>query len=301
MCAIVARTKFKPSASLPQYDSLNNNDGKTMNRQRRAFLSRFTLLAMAGALPCGFVPARHSYAAAAVATGDVKALVFDVFGTLVDWRTGVARESQTLLEPLGHKLDWMAFADAWRAEYQPGMEEVRSGRVPFSRLDIIHRRMLERIRPRFGLENVDEVVLRELNMAWHKLDAWPDVTAGLKRLRSRYLLAPCSNGNISLMVDLARRNDFPWDAILGAEIAGDYKPKLRVYQAAAEALGIQHHECMMVAAHSGDLKAAAQAGLRTAHVSQPDEFGPGTGELVPKVPVDVSARNFTELADNLLA
>ena len=272
-----------------------------MNRQRRLFLRRFTLLSMAGALTGRFVAASHSHAATAAVTDGVKALIFDVFGTLVDWRTGVARESRTLLEPLGHQLDWIAFADAWRAEYQPGMEEVRSGRMPFSRLDIIHRRMLDRIRPRFGLEKVDETVLRELNMAWHKLDAWSDVTAGLKRLRSRYLLAPCSNGNISLMVDLARRNDFPWDAILGAEIAGDYKPKLRVYQEAAEALGIEHHECMMVAAHSGDLKAAAQAGLRTAHVSQPDEFGPGSGELVPKVTVDVSARNFTELADKLLA
>ncbi len=271
-----------------------------MNRRRRGFLSCVTLLAMAGALPVALVAARHGHAATGTAMGDVRAQIFDVFGTLVDWRTGVARESRTLLAPLGHQLDWIAFADSWRAEYQPGMEEVRSGRIPFSRLDIIHRRMLDRIRPRFGLENVDEAVLRELNMAWHKLDAWPDVTAGLKRLRSRYLLAPCSNGNISLMVDLARRNDFRWDAILGAEIAGDYKPKLRVYQAAAEALGIEHHECMMVAAHSGDLKAAAQAGLRTAHVSQPDEFGTGTGELAPSAPVDVSARNFPELADKLL-
>jgi len=231
----------------------------------------------------------------------VKALIFDVFGTLVDWRTGVAREAKAVLEPLGYKLDWLAFADAWRAEYQPGMEEVRAGRIPFSRLDVIHRRMLERIRPKFGLEKVDEAVLRELNMAWHKLDAWPGVTAGLKRLRSRYLLAPCSNGNISLMVDLARRNNFPWDAILGAEIAGDYKPKLRVYQASAEALGIGHRECMMVAAHSNDLKFAAQAGLRTAFVSSPDEFGPNTGEAEPQVAVDVSARNFTELADKLSA
>ena len=272
-----------------------------MDIQRRKLLGRFALLAMAGALPEGFVSARHSHAATPAAIGEVKALVYDVFGTLVDWRTGVSRESRAILEPLGHQLDWIAFADAWRAEYQPSMEEVRSGRVPFSRLDIIHRRMLDRIRPRFGLENLDEAVLRKLNMAWHKLDAWPGVSSGLKRLRKRYLLAPCSNGNISLMVDLARRNEFPWDAILGAEIAGDYKPKLRVYQAAAEALGIEHQECMMVAAHSNDLKAAAQAGLRTAHVAQPDEFGPGTGELAPLVPVDVSARNFTELADKLLA
>lgn len=272
-----------------------------MPNPRRTFLRRSTLLAMAAALPGGFTAAGNGRAATAIAAGGVKALVFDVFGTVVDWRTGVARESRTLLEPLGYQIDWIAFADAWRAEYQPSMEEVRSGRIPFSRLDIIHRRMLDRIRPRFGLENLDETVLRELNMAWHKLDAWPDVTASLKRLRTRYLLAPCSNGNISLMVDLARRNDFPWDAILGAEIAGDYKPKLRVYQVAAEAFGIEHGQCMMVAAHSGDLEAAAKAGLRTAHVSQPDEFGPTTGELEPKVPVDVSARTFTELADKLLA
>jgi 2-haloacid dehalogenase len=274
---------------------------KTMIPERREFFRRIALPVMAGVLTSsGFLFSRP-VKAAATAVGGVKALVFDVFGTLVDWRTGVARESRALLEPLGHQLDWIAFADAWRAEYQPGMEEIRSGRIPFSRLDVIHRRMLDRIRPRFGLENVDETVLRELNMAWHKLDAWPDVAGGLKRLRSRYLLAPCSNGNISLMVDLARRNEFPWDAILGAEIAGDYKPKLRVYQVAAESLGIAHGECMMVAAHSGDLKSAALAGLRTAHVSQPDEFGPGTGEPGPEVPVDVSARNFTELADKLLA
>lgn len=277
-----------------------------MNQERRSVLRGFTALAMAGALPGGFIAAGASHAAATPAPNGVKALgvkalIYDVFGTLVDWRTGVARESRAVLEPLGYQLDWIAFADAWRAEYQPAMEEVRSGRIPFSRLDVIHRHMLDRIRPRFGLDTLGEQVQRDLNLAWHKLDAWPGVTAGLIRLRSRYLLAPCSNGNISLMIDLARRNQFPWDAILGAEIAGDYKPKLRVYQVAAEALGIEHHECMMVAAHSGDLKAAAQAGLRTAHVSQPDEFGPGTGELASTVPVDVSARNFTELADKLLA
>src|SRR6185436_2277093 len=231
----------------------------------------------------------------------VRAMFFDVFGTLVDWRTSVAREAERILGPLGHELDWLAFADAWRGEYQPGMEEVRSGRIPFCRLDVLHRHNLERFIPRLGLRDLSEDVLSELTLAWHRLDEWPDVPAALKRLRKKFLLAPVSNGNISLMVDLARRNEFPWDAILGAEIAGDYKPKLRVYQAAAEALGIEHQECMMVAAHSNDLKAAAQAGLRTAHVAQPDEFGPGTGELAPLVPVDVSARNFTELADKLLA
>jgi len=232
---------------------------------------------------------------------DVKALVFDVFGTMVDWRSGVAREARTILGSRGYDMDWFAFADAWRAEYQPGMEEVRSGKIPFSRLDIIHRRMLERIRPKFGLEKVEEPVLQELNLAWHRLDAWPDVTQGLHRLRKRFLLGPCSNGNISLMVDLARRNDFRWDAILGAEIAGDYKPKPRVYLAAAEALGLQPGQCMMVAAHSSDLQAAAATGLRTAHVARPDEHGPGTGESRPTVPVDVAATSFLDLAEKLSA
>jgi 2-haloacid dehalogenase len=229
----------------------------------------------------------------------VKALFFDVFGTLVDWRTSVAREARTILEPLGYQLDWIAFADAWRGQYQPGMEEVRSGRIPFSKLDVIHRRMLERIRPRFGLEQVEEPVLRELNLAWHRLDAWPDVPAALNRLRSRFLLAPCSNGNISLMADLARRNDLRWDAILGSEVARDYKPKPGVYLAAVDAFSLEPGQCMMVAAHSNDLKAAAAVGLRTGHVAQVNEFGPDTGEAGPTVPVDVSARSFTEFADKM--
>lgn len=229
----------------------------------------------------------------------VKALIFDVFGTVVDWRNGVARESGNILSSLGYSLDWLAFADAWRAEYQPAMEEVRSGRIPFSRLDVIHRGMLERIRPRFGLQKVPEPVMADLNLAWHRLDGWSDSSRGLHRLRKRFWLAPCSNGNISLMVDLARRNDFPWDAILGAEIAGDYKPKLRVYQVAAEAFGMRYDQVMMVAAHSDDLVAAAKAGLRTAHVTRPDEFGPGTGEPGPKAPVDVAASSFEDLATKL--
>jgi 2-haloacid dehalogenase len=230
---------------------------------------------------------------------EVKALVFDVFGTLVDWRSGVARESKAVLEPLGYKLDWIAFADAWRAEYQPAMEEVRSGKIPFSKLDIIHRRMLDLVRPRFGLQNLDEPTMEKLNLAWHKLDAWPDTTAALYRLRKRFLLAPCSNGNIALMADLARHNDFRWDAILGAEIAGDYKPKPRVYVATAEAFNLKPRQVMMVAAHSNDLQAAGEAGLRTAHIARPDEFGPGTGETGPTVPVDIAASSLAALADKL--
>ena len=229
----------------------------------------------------------------------VRAMFFDVFGTLVDWRTGVAREAERALQPLGYNLDWTAFADAWRGEYQPGMEEVRSGRIPFSKLDVLHRRNLERFMPRFGMRNLSDEVLRELTLAWHRLNAWPDVPVALKRLRKKFLLAPVSNGNISLMVDLARRNDFPWDTILGAEVAGDYKPMPRVYLAACEALDLAPAECMMVAAHSSDLAAAATCGLRTGHVARPGEYGPGTGETRPTVPVNAAGKNLSDLADQL--
>jgi 2-haloacid dehalogenase len=229
----------------------------------------------------------------------VKALLFDVFGTLVDWRAGVARECAAILAPRGYAADWFAFADAWRGEYQGAMEEVRSGRLPFCKLDVLHRRNLDRVLPRFGASALGEEDRRRLNMAWHRLDAWPDVPPGLARLKRNYLLAPLSNGNISLMVDLARRNSFPWDAILGAEFAGDYKPKPRVYLAAAEAFDLPAHECMMVAAHSSDLAAAAAIGLRTAHIARPDEAGPGRGESAPNVPVDLEAKNLENLFDQL--
>jgi len=229
----------------------------------------------------------------------VKALFFDVFGTLVDWRTSIAREAAGILRPLGHSVDWLAFADAWRGEYQPTMELVRSGQIPFSKLDVLHRHNLDRILPRFGIKGVAEDRLRELNLAWHRLDAWPDVAPGLARLRHRFLLAPVSNGNISLMTDLARRNAFPWDAILGAEIAGDYKPKPRVYLAACEAFDLAPAECMMVAAHSNDLSAAAACGLRTAHVARPNEKGPGKGESAPTLLVDIAALDLGELAQKL--
>jgi 2-haloacid dehalogenase len=229
----------------------------------------------------------------------VKALFFDVFGTLVDWRGSIAREAQAILAPLGYALDWPAFADAWRDQYQPAMEEVRAGRLAFSKLDVLHRHNLERILPRFGIAGLAEETAANLNLAWHRLDAWPDVAAGLARLKRRYLIAPVSNGNISLMVDLARRNDFPWDAILGAEIAGDYKPKPRVYLAACAAFDLAPGDCMMVAAHTRDLVAAAACGLRSGHVARPNERGPGRGEAAPLGPVDVAAASLEDLATKL--
>ncbi len=233
------------------------------------------------------------------APSSVKALLFDVFGTLVDWRSSIAREAQAVLSPLGVAIDWLSFADAWRGQYQPAMDEVRSGRLPFSKLDVLHRRNLDVILCEFGLDRIDEPTRVHLNHAWHQLDAWPDVTPELERLRAKYRLAPCSNGNISLMVDLARRNGFPWDAILGAEIARDYKPKPVVYLTAAEAFDCAPNETMMVAAHTSDLIAAASVGLRTAFVARPAEFGSGRGESAAGAPVDVSASSIVELADRL--
>jgi len=226
----------------------------------------------------------------------VRALFFDVFGTLVDWREGVAREAKAALSQRGYALDWLAFADAWRGEYQGAMDAVRSGRRPFCKLDVLHRENLDQILPRFDAAGLGEEERRALNLAWHKLDAWPDVAPGMARLKRRYLLAPLSNGNISLMVDLARRNSFPWDAILGAEFAGDYKPQPRVYLAAAAAFDLEPHDCMMVAAHSNDLNAAAQVGLRTAHIARVNEGGAGKGETAPRVPVDIAANDLEHLA-----
>jgi 2-haloacid dehalogenase len=230
---------------------------------------------------------------------ELKAIFFDVFGTLVDWRGSVAREARRLLAPSGVAIDWEAFADAWRGEYQLAMEQVRSGRLPFSKLDALHRRNLDVVLGRLGLVRIDEPARVELNLAWHRLDAWADAAAGLASLRADYLIAPCSNGNISLMVDLARRNGFVWDAIAGAELARDYKPKPSVYLSAAAAFDCKPEQAMMVAAHSSDLAAAAAAGLRTAFVARPDEHGPGKGESRPSVPVDIAVSNLMALSERL--
>jgi len=272
---------------------------------RRSFLRRATLMTASSGivtssaiLPAGpslgqGVPGNSQYG--------VKALFFDMFGTVLDWRSGVARSAEAILKPRGYSLDWLAFADAWRAQYDPGMEEVRSGRIPYTKLDLLHRRMLDLFLPRFGVTGLSEDVLHDLTLSWHRLDGWPDVPTGLPRLGKKFLLAPVSNGNIALMADVARRNGMRFDAILGADIARDYKPQARVYQASAEAFDLKPSECMMVsaAAHDGDTAGAAKAGLRTAAISRPDEFGPGKSSPTPKVPVDILAKDLNDLADKL--
>jgi 2-haloacid dehalogenase len=229
----------------------------------------------------------------------VRALVFDVFGTLVDWRSGVAREAARLLAPVAPNLDAGAFADAWRDRYQPSMEPVRSGARPFVDLDTLQAESLPDVLAQFGIAGVAEDVRRELVQAWHRLDAWPEVPDALRRLREKHLLAPNSNGHVRLMADLARRNGLIFDAVLGAGYSRDYKPKPALYRDAVAAFGFAAGETMMVAAHSNDLAAAARHGLAAAHIARPQEHGPAGGETAPTVPVAYAARDLADLADQL--
>jgi 2-haloacid dehalogenase len=273
-----------------------------MNSTRRSLIRCGTALAATAALagPALFAPSRaRAQGAAGLPMPDVKALVFDTFGTVVDWRNGVAREAERILKPMGYDLDWLAFADAWRKEYGPSMEDIRTGKRPFVKLDILHRENLDRIRSRFKLDKLTEPTLAELNLAWHKLDAWPDVGPAFARLHKRFLMAPCSNGNIALMADVGRRNNLPWDAILGSEIGQGYKPQPKVYLATCEAFNLKPEQVMMCAAHSGDLASAQKLGLRTGHIGRPGEGGPGTGESEPKGSFDVVGKNFHDFADKL--
>jgi 2-haloacid dehalogenase len=231
--------------------------------------------------------------------GEVKALFFDVFGTLVDWRSGAAREVERILKPRGITLDWAGFAEAWRAEYSPTLEEVRSGRMPYIKLDPLELQMLNRVLPRFGVQDLPDTVKQELNLAWHRLDGWPDAKPGLARLARRYRLAACSNGNISLMADIAARNGWRWDAILGADIAHDYKPNRDVYLAAADAFDLKPAQCMMVACHDDDLNGASKAGLHTAFIPRPLEHSATKGPEKLTGKVDVQANSLIELADKL--
>ncbi|MBW8267922.1 haloacid dehalogenase type II [Caldovatus aquaticus] len=233
----------------------------------------------------------------------VRALVFDVFGTVVDWREGIAREAAPFLARHGRAdLDPRAFADAWRARYQPAMEECRSGRRPFTRLDVLHRENLEAVLRAHGLDpaGIAEAELDALNRAWHRLDPWPDVVPGLTRLKARYVIAPLSNGNVALLLNMAKRAGLPWDAILGAEVAQAYKPQPEAYLRTADILGLAPGQVALVAAHNGDLKAARACGLRTAFVPRPREHGPGqTSDLAPAEAWDVIARDFEDLAARL--
>lgn len=230
----------------------------------------------------------------------VKALVFDTFGTVVDWRNGIARDAKVFLARHGRgDIDAHAFADAWRKRYQPAMEAVRSGRRPFTRLDVLHRENLDALLGEYGI-TAEEAELDWLNRAWHRLDPWPDAIPGLLRMRPKHFLAPLSNGNILLLANMAKRAGIPWDAILGAEAAQAYKPQPEAYTRTAEILGLAPGEVALVAAHNGDLAAARRAGLKTAFVLRPGEHGPGQAtDLRAEQAWDAIAGSFEELAGQL--
>ncbi|MBW6399568.1 haloacid dehalogenase type II [Roseomonas sp. HJA6] len=233
----------------------------------------------------------------------VKALVFDTFGTVVDWRSGIARDARTFLARHGRgDADPVAFADAWRKRYQPAMEAVRSGRRPFTRLDVLHRENLDGVLTDHGLDpaGIAAEELDWLNRAWHRLDPWPDAIPGLLRLRAKHFLAPLSNGNILLLANMAKRAGIPWDAVLGAEAAQAYKPQPEAYLRTAEILGLQPGEVALVAAHNGDLAAARRSGLKTAFVLRPTEHGPNqTTDLGAAQEWEVVTDSFEDLADRL--
>ena len=235
----------------------------------------------------------------------VRAVLFDVFGTVVDWRGGVAREAAGFFSRRGLAgVDAFAFADAWRERYQPAMQAVRTGERPFTRLDTLHRENLEAVLPEFGVDPraVAAEELETLNLAWHKLDPWPDVVEGLHRLKRRHVIAPLSNGNFSLLLDMARRAALPWDAIMGAELAGAYKPAPESYLRSVDLLGMAPEEVCLVAAHNGDLAAARRCGLRTAFVPRRLEYGPDQStDLVPEQNWDLVVEDFGALATALSA
>lgn len=230
-----------------------------------------------------------------------KALFLDVFGTCVDWRTCVAREVAALASRLGRAdVDPEAVADAWRARYQPQMETVRSGARPWVNLDVLHREALDGVLAEAGFDEVPAEARDELTLAWHRLDPWPDTVPGLTRLKAAAVVAPHSNGHVALLLQMARRAGLPWDLILGAETAGAYKPEPRSYLRNAELVGLPPGDVMMVAAHNGDLHAAAAVGMRTAFVRRPAEHGPGqTTDLEPDGAWDVVADDLVDLADRL--
>ncbi len=230
----------------------------------------------------------------------VKALAFDVFGTVVDWRGSIARDIEAFAQARGVALDGAAFADAWRAGYQPAMQRVRSGDLPWMKIDALHRLILDGLVDRFGLRSLDEADLDHVNRVWHRLDPWADSVEGLSMLKRRFVVTPLSNGNFSLLIAMAKRAGLPWDCIVSAELFRHYKPDRETYLGTADLLGIAPDELMLVAAHPDDLRAARSCGLATGYVVRPLEFGPGRPPYaVTDGEFDVVATDFVDLATRL--
>jgi 2-haloacid dehalogenase len=236
----------------------------------------------------------------AVRAPEVKALVFDVFGTVVDWRGTLIREGRLLGRRRKLKVDWAAFADAWRAGYRPAMARVRSGALPWTKIDDLHRMILDDLLAKFGIRGLKEGEIVDFNHAWHRLKPWPDARAGLGKLKRRHVIATLSNGNVALLTNMAKHAGLPWDCILSAEVVRHYKPDPETYLGAADLLGMRPGELMMVAAHKDDLRAARACGLKTAFVARPREYGPAVQMDLSRDPdFDVHARDFNDLARRL--
>jgi len=230
----------------------------------------------------------------------IKALTFDVFGTAVDWRTTVIEEASRLGRAKCINTDWPGFADAWRAGYKPAMDRVRTGELPWMKLDEIHRMILDRLLAEFDIAGMTEADKERLNRVWHRLKAWPDSASGVARLRKRFIVAALSNGNMALLTNLSKNAGLSWDCILSAELARHYKPDEEVYRMAADLLELQPEQVMMVAAHKEDLRAARLLGFRTAFVLRPLEYGPeGRPDLEPDPAFDLIATDFHDLAEKL--
>lgn len=230
----------------------------------------------------------------------VKALTFDVFGTVVDWRGSIIRDCTKFGAERGIKVDWGTFADTWRGAYRPSMDRVRRGELPWTNLDTLHRMVLDELLVKFGISGLSEGDIDHLNRVWHRLDPWPDSVEGLTRLRKRFILATLSNGNVALLTNMAKFGGLPWDCILSAELPKHYKPDPETYVSAADLLGLRPEQVMMVAAHKDDLRAAQRSGLKAAFVTRPYERGPNhTLDLTPDPGFDVNASDFSDLAGKL--
>jgi 2-haloacid dehalogenase len=231
----------------------------------------------------------------------VKVLLFDVFGTVVDWRTTVIREAEAISQLIGRPVDWGRFADRWRREgYLAHVVRIARGEEPVERVDVLHRRKLDSLLAEYGVTGLSEEAVAHFNRVWHRLLPWPDSIPGLTRLRKKFLISPLSNGNFSLLTNMAKHAGLPWDCILSSDLFGKFKPNLEIYRDAVRLLDFKPSEVMLVAAHVDDLDAARSAGLRTAYVERPLEFGPGGArEPEPRGPFDVSALSFTDLAGKL--
>lgn len=231
---------------------------------------------------------------------EIKALVFDVFGTVVDWHGSVAREVRQLARAKGLRVNAVKFAKAWRAGYRPAMDRVLRGEAPFRKIDAIHRAILEDVLKQFRVATLTEEEKAHLNLVWHRLKPWPDAVRGLKRLKSKFIVATLSNGNTSLLVDMAKHGGLPWDCIFSSDTFNLFKPDPGMYLGAAERLDLDPGQVMMVAAHKPDLRAAAKCGLKTAFVKRPLEHGRGAAlDLVSEPEFTINAGSFLDLADQL--